>query len=74
MLQVVCVLCCCVHEREQQLPENRKVQIMFEVGLGFQDELGEVFGHLVADRALEGSHVRPVQRLCVPCEVPPHVA
>ena len=42
----------------------------FEVGLGLQEELGEVFGHLVADRALEGSHVRSVQRLCVRCEVP----
>ena len=42
----------------------------FEVGLGFQEELGEVFGHLAADRVLEGSHVRSVQRLCVTCEVP----
>ena len=31
----------------------------------FQEELGEVFGHLAADRPLEGSHVRSVQRLCV---------
>ena len=46
----------------------------FEVGLGFQEELGEVFGHLAADRALEGSHVRSVQRLCVRCEVPLDVA
>ena len=37
-------------------------------------ELGEVFGHLVADRALEGAHVRPVQRLSVPREVPLDVA
>ena len=43
---------------------------MFEVGLDFQEELGEVFGHLAADRALEGSHVRSVQRLCVRYEVP----
>ena len=42
----------------------------FEVGLGFQEELGEVFGHLAADRVLEGTHVRPVQRLCVRCAVP----
>ena len=42
----------------------------FEVGLGFQEELGEVFGHLAADRVLEGSHVRLVQRLCVRCAVP----
>ena len=47
---------------------------MFEVGLGFQEELGEVFGHLLADRVLEGSHVRSVQRLSVPREVPLHVA
>ena len=33
----------------------------FEVGLGFQEELGEVFG-LAADLVLEGSHVRLVQR------------
>ena len=47
------------------------VQIdMLEVGLGFQEELGEVFGHLAADRVLEGSHVRSVQRLCVRCAVP----
>ena len=43
---------------------------MFEVGLDFQEELGEVFGHLAADRALEGSHVRSVQRLCVRYKVP----
>ena len=43
---------------------------MFEVGLDFQEELGEVLGHLAADRALEGSHVRSVQRLCVRYEVP----
>ena len=36
---------------------------MFEVGLGFQEELGEVFGHLLTDRVLQGSHVRSVQRL-----------
>ena len=42
----------------------------FEVGLGFQEELGEVFGHLAADRVLERSHVRSVQRLCVRCAVP----
>ena len=42
----------------------------FEVGLGFQEELGEVFGHLAADRVLEGTHVRPVQRLYVRCAVP----
>ena len=42
----------------------------FEVGLGFQEELGEVFGHLAADGVLEGSHVRSVQRLCVRCAVP----
>ena len=29
---------------------------------------------LLADRVLEGSHVRSVQRLCVPCEVPLDVA
>ena len=33
-------------------------------------EVGEVFGHLAADRVLEGSHVRLVQRLCVRCAVP----
>ena len=44
---------------------------MFEVGLGFQ---GEVFGHLLADRVLEGAHVRPVQRLSVSREVPLDVA
>ena len=31
---------------------------MFEVGLDFQEELGEVFGYLLADRTLEGAHVR----------------
>ena len=52
-----------------------EVQIgTFEVGLGFQEELGEVFGHLAADRTLEGSHVRPVQRLSVSREVPLDVA
>ena len=77
MLRAVCVLCCCVHEREQQLSEHRcaGVQIdTFEVGLDFQEELGEVFGHLLADRVLEGAHVRPVQRLSVSREVPLHVA
>ena len=39
-----------------------------------QEELGEVFGHHVADRALEGAHVRPVQRLNVSREVPLDVA
>ena len=29
----------------------------------------EVFGHLLADRVLEGSHVCSVQRLCVRCDV-----
>ena len=43
---------------------------MFEVGLGFQEELGQVFGHLLTDRVLEGEHVRPVQRLSVSREVP----
>ena len=43
---------------------------MFEVGLDFQEELGEVFGYLLADRVLEGAYVRPVQRLCVRYEVP----
>ena len=47
---------------------------MFEVGLDFQKELGEVFGYLLADRVLEGSHVRPVQRLSVSREVPLDVA
>ena len=47
---------------------------MFEVGLDFQEELGEVFGHLLADRVLEGGHVRPVQRLSVSREVPLDVA
>ena len=42
---------------------------VFEVGLGFQEELGQMFGHLAADRTLEGSHVRSVQRLCLPREV-----
>ena len=46
----------------------------FEVGLDFHEELGEMFGHLAADRALEGSHVRSVQRLCVLLEVPLHAA
>ena len=31
---------------------------MFEVGLDFQEELDEVFGHLAADRTLEGSPPR----------------
>ena len=47
MLRAVCVLCGCVHEWEQQLSEHcgAGVQIdVFEVGLGFQEELGEVFG------------------------------
>ena len=78
MLRAVCVLCCCVHEREQQqLAEHcgAGVQIdTFEVGLDFQEELGEVFGHLLADRVLEGVHVRPVQRLSVSREVPLDVA
>ena len=47
---------------------------MCEVGLGFQEELGEVFGYLLADRVLEGAHVRPVQRLSVSREVPLDVA
>ena len=47
---------------------------MFEVGLGFQEELGEVFGHLLTDRVLEGAHVRPVQRLSASREVPLDVA
>ena len=47
---------------------------MFEVGLDFQEELGEVFGHLLADRVLEGAHVRPVQRLSVSREFPLDVA
>ena len=47
---------------------------MLEVGLDFQQELGEVFGHLLADRVLEGAHVRPVQRLSVSREVPLDVA
>ena len=50
------------------------VESRFEVGLGFQEELGEVFDHLKADRTLEVSHVRSVQRLCVCREVPLHVA
>ena len=29
------------------------------VGLDFQEELGELFGFLWADRVLEGAHVRP---------------
>ena len=28
---------------------------MFEVGLDFQEELGEVFGHLAADRKKSGT-------------------
>ena len=47
---------------------------MFEVGLDCQEELGEVFGHLLTDRVLEGAHVRPVQRLSVSREVPLDVA
>ena len=47
---------------------------MFDIGLDFQEELGEVFGHLLADRVLEGAHVRPVQRLSLPRGVPLHVA
>ena len=47
---------------------------MFEVGLDFQEELGEVFGYLLADRVLEGAHVRPVQRPSVPREVPLEIA
>ena len=77
MLRAVCVLCCCVHEREQQLSEHRcaGVQIdMFEVGLDCQEELGEVFGRLLTDRVLEGAHVRPLQRLSVSREVPLDVA
>ena len=77
MLRAVCVLCGCVHEREQQLAEHcgAGVQIdTFEVGFDFQEELGEVFGHLLADRVLEGAHVRPVQRLSVSREVPLDVA
>ena len=74
MLRAVCVLCCCVHEREQQLAEHcgAGVQIdTFEVGLDFQEELGEVFGHLLADRVLEGKrNVRPVQLLSISREVP----
>ena len=56
---------------------QRRVEVQigtFEVGLGSKEELGEVFGHLAADRTLEGSHVRSVQRLCVHCEVPLDVA
>ena len=66
-----------MHEREQQLAEHcgAGVQIdTFEVELDFQEELGEVFGHLLADRVLEGAHVRPVQRLSVSREVPLDVA
>ena len=33
-----------------------------------------MFGHLLADRVLKGSHVRAVQRLCVRCEFPLDVA
>ena len=47
---------------------------MFGVGLHFQEELGEVFGYLLADRVLEGAHVPSVQRQCVCCEVPLDVA
>ena len=36
--------------------------------------IGSVFGHLAADRVLEGSHVRSVQRLRVRCEFPLDVA
>ena len=67
MLRAVRVLCCCVHEREQQLSEHRCAGVQIET-------LREVLGHLVADRALEGSHVRSVQRLRVCSEVPMHVA
>ena len=77
MLRAVCVLCCCVHEREQQLAEHwcAEVQIdTFEVGLDFQEKLDKVFGHLLADRVLESAHVRPVQRLSVSREVPLDVA
>ena len=45
---------------------------MFEVGLDFQEEFGEVFGYLLADRVLEGAHVRTVQRLNASREVPLH--
>ena len=71
MLRAVCVLCCCVREREQQLSDHRcgGVQIdTLEVGLYFQEELGEVFGHLAADRVLEGSYVRSGEQLCVTCD------
>ena len=66
-----------MHEREQQLAEHSGTGVQidtFEVGLDFQEELGEVFGHLLADRVLEGAHVRPVQRLSVSREVPLDVA
>ena len=46
----------------------------FEVGLDFQEELDEVFGHLLTDRILEGAHVRLVQRTSVFREVPLDVA
>ena len=39
-----------------------------------KEELGEVFGHLLAHRALEGARVRPVQRLNVSRENPQDVA
>ena len=40
----------------------------------FQEELCEVFGHLLTDRALESAHVHPVHRLSVSREVPLDVA
>ena len=40
---------------------------MFEVEVDFQEELGEVFGYLLADSVLEDAHVRLVQRVeCIP--------
>ena len=37
-------------------------------------ELGEVLCYLLADRVLEGAHVRPVQRVSAPRKVPLDVA
>ena len=76
MLRAVCVLRCCARMRAAAVgaPMCWSQIGTFEVGLGFQEELGEVFGHLAADGTLEGAHVRQVQRLCVRCEVPLDVA
>ena len=70
MLRAVCAAVCTLAEHC-----GAGVQIdTFKVGLDFEEELGQVFGHLLADRVLAGAHVRPVQRLSVSREVPLDVA